>query len=249
MLICGYLVLIPWSLFVNVHHDKWMVVSLLGPSQEKCAVQIPKSLFCGWYFTCFVFVIGWLPWTEKKFCFTILANHCICFGELFFSGGVWVVENKPETVLLYYDSEALLEYFSCCCLNKCGIVWNYPLHFVVIIKPSHYRVYQLLGESGTYYGVRFGKNIPWVTQFPFGVIQDPQYVGSILSLFACLSWTPFQYILLWTLGYVFMIYVESKEDPATRAKPISWLQMLQFYRLMISKKRVDGWKMLCFSAL
>ncbi|CAH9145574.1 unnamed protein product [Cuscuta epithymum] len=35
-------------------------------------------------------------------------------------------------------------------------------------------VYQLLGESGTYYGVRFGKNIPWVTQFPFGVIRDPQ---------------------------------------------------------------------------
>ncbi|KAJ6702331.1 PHOSPHATIDYLETHANOLAMINE N-METHYLTRANSFERASE [Salix koriyanagi] len=82
-------------------------------------------------------------------------------------------------------------------------------------------VYQLLGESGTYYGVRFGKNIPWVTEFPFGVIQDPQYVGSILSLFACLSWTPFQYILLWTLGYAFMIYVESKEDPATRAKPVS----------------------------
>ncbi|XP_031102216.1 uncharacterized protein LOC116006088 isoform X2 [Ipomoea triloba] len=31
-------------------------------------------------------------------------------------------------------------------------------------------------------GVRFGKNIPWVTQFLFGVIKDPQYVGSILSL-------------------------------------------------------------------
>ncbi|KAK7827930.1 phosphatidyl-n-methylethanolamine n-methyltransferase [Quercus suber] len=81
-------------------------------------------------------------------------------------------------------------------------------------------VYQLLGESGTYYGVRFGKNIPWVTEFPFGVIRDPQYVGSIMSLLPCLSWVPFQYILLWSLGYVFMIYVESKEDPATRAKLI-----------------------------
>lgn len=83
------------------------------------------------------------------------------------------------------------------------------------------RVYQLLGESGTYYGVRFGKNIPWVTEFPFGVIRDPQYVGSILSLLACLSWVPFLYIFLWVLGYVFMIQVESKEDPATRAKPLS----------------------------
>jgi len=95
--------------------------------------------------------------------------------------------------------------------------------------PARYRVYQLLGEAGTYYGVRFGKNVPWVTEFPFEVIRDPQYVGSVLSLFACLSWVPFKYILAWTLGYVFMIHLESKEDPATRAKPISWLQVWQLY--------------------
>ncbi|PON89297.1 Phosphatidyl-N-methylethanolamine/N-methyltransferase [Trema orientale] len=102
--------------------------------------------------------------------------------------------------------------------------WPPPLYFWPLIAFGqflNFRVYQLLGESGTYYGVRFGKNIPWVTEFPFGFIQDPQYVGSIMSLFACLSWVPFQYILLWTLGYVFMIHVESKEDPTTRAKLIS----------------------------
>ncbi|XP_057968725.1 phosphatidyl-N-methylethanolamine N-methyltransferase isoform X2 [Malania oleifera] len=80
---------------------------------------------------------------------------------------------------------------------------------------------QLLGESGTYYGVRFGKNVPWVTEFPFGYIKDPQYVGSIMSLLACLSWVPFLYILLWILGYAFMMHLESKEDPTTRAKPLS----------------------------
>lgn len=98
--------------------------------------------------------------------------------------------------------------------------WSCFLYLYVIILNC--RVYQLLGESGTYYGVRFGKNIPWVTEFPFGYIKDPQYVGSILSLFACLSWVPFLYIFLWTLGYVFMIHVESTEDPATRAKLLSW---------------------------
>ncbi|KAG5036543.1 hypothetical protein JHK86_017383 [Glycine max] len=85
---------------------------------------------------------------------------------------------------------------------------------------THLRVYQLLGEAGTYYGVRFGKTIPWVTEFPFGVIKDPQYVGSIMSLLACFLWVPFQYILLWVLGYVFMMHVKSKEDPSTRAKPL-----------------------------
>ncbi|THU66354.1 hypothetical protein C4D60_Mb05t13260 [Musa balbisiana] len=86
---------------------------------------------------------------------------------------------------------------------------------------TEFWVYQLLGEAGTYYGVRFGKNLPWVTEFPFGYIKDPQYVGSILSLLACLCWVPFQYIFLWILGYVFMIWVESTEDPTTRAKPLN----------------------------
>ncbi|XP_028127363.1 phosphatidyl-N-methylethanolamine N-methyltransferase [Camellia sinensis] len=104
-----------------------------------------------------------------------------------------------------------------------SLSWPPPFYFWPLFLFGQFlnvRVYQLLGESGTYYGVRFGKNIPWATEFPFGVINDPQYVGSILSLFACLSWVPFLYILLWVLGYVFMIYIESKEDPATRAKPL-----------------------------
>ncbi|KAJ7962753.1 Phosphatidyl-N-methylethanolamine N-methyltransferase [Quillaja saponaria] len=107
-------------------------------------------------------------------------------------------------------------------VNLCGKgqdpskVMAYVSHFLKLIQ-----VYQLLGESGTYYGVRFGKKIPWVTEFPFGVIRDPQYVGSIMSLLACLSWVPIQYILLWVLGYVFMIHVESKEDSSTRANPLS----------------------------
>ncbi|XP_058067666.1 phosphatidyl-N-methylethanolamine N-methyltransferase [Magnolia sinica] len=97
-----------------------------------------------------------------------------------------------------------------------------PWYFWVLFTFGQYlnfKVYQLLGELGTYYGIRFGKNIPWVYEFPFGYIKDPQYVGSILSLVACLCWVPFQYILLWVLGYVFMMVIESKENPDTRAKP------------------------------
>ncbi|RAL41404.1 hypothetical protein DM860_010198 [Cuscuta australis] len=101
--------------------------------------------------------------------------------------------------------------------------WPPPFYFWPLFSFGqflNFRVYALLGESGTYYSVRFGKRIPWVTQFPFGVIRDPQYVGSILSLVACVSWVPLSYILLWILGYVFMIHVESEEDPSTRAKPL-----------------------------
>ncbi|GFQ05313.1 phosphatidyl-n-methylethanolamine n-methyltransferase [Phtheirospermum japonicum] len=102
--------------------------------------------------------------------------------------------------------------------------WPPPFYFWPLFlfgQFLNFRVYQLLGETGTYYGVRFGKIVPWVTEFPFGVISDPQYVGSIMSLVACLHWVPFLYIVLWVLGYAFMIKVESKENPSTRAKPLS----------------------------
>ncbi|KAI9198031.1 hypothetical protein LWI28_008874 [Acer negundo] len=102
--------------------------------------------------------------------------------------------------------------------------WPPPLYFYPLFAFGqflNFRVYQLLGESGTYYGVRFGKNIPWVTEFPFGYIQDPQYIGSIMSLLACLSWVPLQYISLWILGLLFMMRIESKEETANRAKPLS----------------------------
>lgn len=117
-------------------------------------------------------------------------------------------------------------------LSVSSLSWPPPLYFWPLFFFGQFlniRVYQLLGESGTYYGVRFGKTLPWVTKFPFGVIRDPQYVGSILSLVACLSWVPIVYILLWVLGYVFMIFVESKEDPSTRAKPTLWLDLFMFW--------------------
>uniref|UniRef100_A0A0A0LCJ2 phosphatidyl-N-methylethanolamine N-methyltransferase n=1 Tax=Cucumis sativus TaxID=3659 RepID=A0A0A0LCJ2_CUCSA len=83
----------------------------------------------------------------------------------------------------------LLQFLSI--IHVSSFSWPPPLYFWPLMAFGqflNFRVYQLLGESGVYYGVRFGKNIPWVTEFPFGYIKDPQYVGSILSLFACLSW-------------------------------------------------------------
>lgn len=106
-----------------------------------------------------------------------------------------------------------------------SLSWPPPLYFYPLFlfgQFLNFRVYQLLGEAGTYYGVRFGKEIPWRTEFPYGVIRDPQYVGSIMSLLGCLFWVPFQYILLWILGYLFMIHLESSEDPNTRARPLDW---------------------------
>ncbi|XP_021717117.1 phosphatidyl-N-methylethanolamine N-methyltransferase-like [Chenopodium quinoa] len=131
-------------------------------------------------------------------------------------------QNDPSKMMAFVSQFLkLIQFLSLYSVSS--LSWPPPFYFWPLFLAGqflNFRVYQLLGESGTYYGVRFGKTVPWVTEFPFGYIKDPQYVGSIMSLLACLSWVPFQYILLWCLGYVFMIHVESDEDPTTRAKPL-----------------------------
>eukprot|EP00850_Spirogloea_muscicola_P014221 SM000100S09448 [mRNA] locus=s100:405144:410147:+ [translate_table: standard] len=106
-------------------------------------------------------------------------------------------------------------------LSQSTLRWPpwYCVLAIVAGQALNIRVYQLLGESGVYYGVRFGKYVPWVVDFPFTYIQDPQYIGSILTLLGCLCWAPWPLIAVWAAGYFFMIVLERHEDVKTRAKP------------------------------
>jgi methylene-fatty-acyl-phospholipid synthase len=43
-------------------------------------------------------------------------------------------------------------------------------------------VFARLGRIGVFYGIRFGRDVPWCTGFPFGWIRHPQYVGTAISI-------------------------------------------------------------------
>jgi phosphatidyl-N-methylethanolamine N-methyltransferase len=43
-------------------------------------------------------------------------------------------------------------------------------------------VFYRLGETGVFYGNRFGYDIPWCSEFPFSLLKHPQYVGTLLSI-------------------------------------------------------------------
>ena len=47
-------------------------------------------------------------------------------------------------------------------------------------------VYKTLGKDGVYYGIKYGKKVPWVTGFPFNICPHPQYIGSSLSVWGAL---------------------------------------------------------------
>ena len=43
-------------------------------------------------------------------------------------------------------------------------------------------VFYRLGNIGVFYGNRFGYEVPWVRGFPYSVLDHPQYVGAVLSI-------------------------------------------------------------------
>jgi phosphatidyl-N-methylethanolamine N-methyltransferase len=46
-------------------------------------------------------------------------------------------------------------------------------------------VFRAIGVHGVYYGIKFGKKIPWATAWPFGgflAVPHPQYVGCVLTI-------------------------------------------------------------------
>jgi len=78
-------------------------------------------------------------------------------------------------------------------------------------------VMSALGVDGVYYGIRFGKSIPWCRSFPYNIpwMRDPQYVGSILTITGTrlLVGDAFEtkYVVWLVLCYLYMSVVESKE--------------------------------------
>uniref|UniRef100_A0A7S0ZLY2 phosphatidyl-N-methylethanolamine N-methyltransferase n=1 Tax=Timspurckia oligopyrenoides TaxID=708627 RepID=A0A7S0ZLY2_9RHOD len=91
---------------------------------------------------------------------------------------------------------------------------------LVIGQVLNVSIYTAIGKAGVYYGVRLGKSVPWCSGFPFNVVSHPQYVGSVLTVWAVLLplWSsargnPLQSVItwlipFWTCLYVFSAFVE-----------------------------------------
>lgn len=70
-------------------------------------------------------------------------------------------------------------------------------------------VYARLGAVGVYYGVRFGRSVPWVTGYPYSTFNDPQYVGCIATLLGASVFTPIEVVAWWIANYFYLMWLES----------------------------------------
>ncbi|KAI8110979.1 hypothetical protein M9434_004553 [Picochlorum sp. BPE23] len=91
-----------------------------------------------------------------------------------------------------------------------------PLHAVIGVglvafgQVLNAGIYQAIGHAGVYYGFKLGHTVPWVDGFPFNVVQHPQYVGSVASVWgmAVLVWSQGpQPELVWLVVYWTFLYI------------------------------------------
>ena len=88
--------------------------------------------------------------------------------------------------------------------------WALSVGLICVGQYLNFCVYRLLGVNGVYYGSRFGKVLPWVSAFPYNTINDPQYVGCIITLVGCAIVAPFEPILWWLANYLYLMWHESE---------------------------------------
>mmetsp|Transcript_18587 Transcript_18587/g.33291 ORF Transcript_18587/g.33291 Transcript_18587/m.33291 type:complete len:182 (-) Transcript_18587:353-898(-) len=124
------------------------------------------------------------------------------------------LKGKPDPSALVSHIAHVIKACQYIALFSVGTLVIPPWYNIILAAAGqylNYKVYTLIGRDGVYYGARFGKAIPWVTEFPFGTMRDPQYIGCILTTIAASSNIPFTHVAAILAGYTYMIIVESKE--------------------------------------
>jgi phosphatidyl-N-methylethanolamine N-methyltransferase len=83
-------------------------------------------------------------------------------------------------------------------------------------------VFYRLGRAGVFYGDRLGHDVPWCHGFPFSVLSHPQYVGTVLTIWAFFLATRFphaDWYLLPALETIYHVAGATLERAPTRREP------------------------------
>jgi len=109
-------------------------------------------------------------------------------------GRLWEGPREPVVVLEklfnFFKVIQISVFLGWCYLHPNGLLWSagraLPLAagatLIVVGQVLNFSVFYRLGTVGVFYGNRFGYEIPWCTEFPFSLLDHPQYVGALLSI-------------------------------------------------------------------
>ena len=109
-----------------------------------------------------------------------------------------MVNYNPQVVTKFFHKNEV-RFISTMCLffkmYQAGIFYlyfvKYDINFkfsllgtLLILKGQLLNLYcfYLLKEEGIFFGNQYNKKLPWITTFPYNVMQNPQYIGVIISI-------------------------------------------------------------------
>ncbi len=94
---------------------------------------------------------------------------------------------------LFYGFKALqiLVFAGWCYVFGDGTIWSpnrgalpiaSGMALIAVGQVLNLGVFYRLGATGVFYGNRFGHELDWCRKFPFSLLDHPQYVGAVLSI-------------------------------------------------------------------
>ena len=96
---------------------------------------------------------------------------------------------------------------------------------IVVGQILNFGVFYKLGKIGVFYGNKFGYDVPRTNDFPFNLLNHPQYIGTLMSIwgFFIVMRYPFDdwvvLPILQTVYYILGVYFEQEDSCSGAAEP------------------------------
>jgi phosphatidyl-N-methylethanolamine N-methyltransferase len=90
-----------------------------------------------------------------------------------------------------FKATQILVFLAWCYFHPNPVLWSLRQRMLpvgigvtlfVVGQILNFSVFYRLGTVGVFYGNRFGRDVPWCNEFPFSLMDHPQYVGALLSI-------------------------------------------------------------------
>ena len=103
--------------------------------------------------------------------------------------GIWPGSPEPvvalERLFNAFKAIQIAVFLGWCYLHPNELMWPAfatGVSLMVVGQALNFSVFYRLGNVGVFYGNRFGYDVPWCTEFPFSIMEHPQYIGALLSI-------------------------------------------------------------------
>lgn len=157
----------------------------------------------------------------ERLCYGVVWKRPSAFVSLAKKAGM--PKKEPEFIFELVKSFKLVQLYVIVTWYSSHYGWSLPsinstqlmigLPILLVGQILNVLVWYRIGIDGVCYGCKFGRNVPWCSEFPYSHFNHPQYLGAILTIWGifvfmwneCTDW----YVIpvIETLLYICSMYI------------------------------------------